>query len=127
MSNPTCTATRKDGSPCTVRALASGYCTFHDPALRETTSAARRNGGRNSSNAARAQKRIPRDLGELSRRLFEALDEVHRGDLDHRKATAMASLAGQIIRAQEAGELEQRLQALEERAAQPNSATRRGW
>ncbi len=129
MSNVTCTATRKDGSPCTVRALASGYCTFHDPALRETTREARRAGGRNSSNAARAAKRIPRDLGDLSRRLFEALDEVHRGDLDPKRATAMASLAGAAIRVHEVAELELRLAALEERAAvQPRGATnRRSW
>ena len=46
-----------------------------------------------------------------------ALGEVHRGELDPRAASAMASLAGALVRAMTAGELEERLRALEDRGA----------
>ena len=45
----------------------------------------------------------------------DALGEVHRGELDPRAASAMASLAGALVRAMTAGELEERLRALEDR------------
>ncbi len=46
--------------------------------------------------------------------LLDALDEVHRGDLDPRPASAMAALAGAITKAYGVGVLEERVQALEE-------------
>jgi len=49
--------------------------------------------------------------------LEKALDEVHRGELDPRAASAMASLAGALVRTITAGELEERLRALEDRGA----------
>ena len=49
--------------------------------------------------------------------LEDALGEVHRGELDPRAASAMASLAGALVRAITAGELEERLRALEARGA----------
>ena len=49
--------------------------------------------------------------------LEDALGEVHRGELDPRAASAMASLAGALVRAMTAGELEERLRALEGRGA----------
>ena len=36
----TCQGRRKNGSPCTARALASGYCFAHDPALAQKRDAA---------------------------------------------------------------------------------------
>jgi len=47
--------------------------------------------------------------------LEDALGEVPRGELDPRAASAMASLAGALVRAMTAGELEERLRALEDR------------
>jgi hypothetical protein len=45
--------------------------------------------------------------------LFDALNEVHAGELDPRQASAMASLAGAITKAYGVGVLEERLTALE--------------
>ncbi len=45
--------------------------------------------------------------------LLDALDEVHAGTLDPRQASAMASLAGAIVRAYSVGVLEDRVAALE--------------
>ena len=48
--------------------------------------------------------------------LEDALGEVHRGELDPRAASAMASLAGALVRAITADKLEERLRTLEDRA-----------
>ena len=45
--------------------------------------------------------------------LEEALRQVHDGILDPRAATAIASLAGAIVRVFTAGEMEERLRILE--------------
>ena len=106
-----CTSTRRDGAPCTAQAGASGYCIGHDPGAVE----ARRKGGHATSRAERAGKLLPARLQPVVSLLENALGEVHRGELDHRQAAAMASLAGALIRAMTAGELEERLRALEDR------------
>jgi hypothetical protein len=53
----------------------------------------------------------------VAERLERALNEVHDGELDPRAATAMASLAGALVRVITAGELEERLRRLEEPTA----------
>ena len=106
-----CVSTRRDGAPCTAQAGASGYCIGHDPGAVE----ARRKGGHGKSRAERAAKLLPARLQPVVSLLENALGEVHRGELDHRQAAAMASLAGALVRAMTAGELEERLRALEDR------------
>ena len=49
--------------------------------------------------------------------LENALGEVHRGELEPRVLSAMVSLAGTLVRTITAGELEERLRALEDRGA----------
>lgn len=106
-----CTSIRRDGLPCTAQAGTSGYCIGHDPGALD----ARRKGGHATSRAERAAKLLPARLQLVVSLLENALGEVHRGELDHRQAAAMASLAGALIRAMTAGELEERLRALEDR------------
>ena len=108
-----CVSDRRDGTPCTAQAGASGYCIGHDPGALE----ARRKGGRAKSRAERAGKLLPARLQPMVSLLEDALGEVHRGELDPRAASAMASLAGALVRAMTAGELEERLRALEDRGA----------
>ena len=108
-----CKATRADGSPCRAGATPDGYCFAHSPALRERTAEARRQGGRNRSNARRSTKYLPADLRELAGTMLEAIDEVHDGKLDPKRLTAMASGASAVVRLFEVGEIEQRLAALE--------------
>ena len=45
--------------------------------------------------------------------LLTALEEVHAGPLDPKRASAMAALAGAITKAYGVGVLEERIQALE--------------
>ena len=108
-----CVSTRQDGAPCTARAGASGYCIGHDPGALE----ARRKGGHGKSRAERAAKLLPARLQPMVSLLEDALGEVHRGELDPRAASAMAILAGALVRTITAGELEERLRALEDRGA----------
>jgi len=89
-----CTSTRRDGAPCTAQAGASGYCIGHDSGAQE----ARRKGGRATSRAERAGKLPPARLQPMVSLLEDALGEVHRGELDPRAASAMASLAGALVR-----------------------------
>ncbi len=111
-----CLATRADGSPCRATPTASGFCFAHDPELRKRTAAARQEGGRNRANITRASKHVPRSMQHLAQRLLAAVDEVHSGELDPKKATAMASLAGAAVRVYEVGELEVRIEELEARS-----------
>ena len=106
-----CVSDRRDGTPCTAQAGASGYCIGHDPGALD----ARRKGGHATSRAERAGKLLPARLQPMVSLLEDALGEVHRGELDPRAASAMASLAGALVRTITAGELEERLRALEDR------------
>ena len=108
-----CVSARRDGAPCTAQAGTSGYCIGHDPGALE----ARRKGGHATSRAERAGKLLPARLQPVVALLEDALGEVHRGELDPRAASAMASLAGALVRTVTAGELEERLRALEDRGA----------
>jgi len=106
-----CDATRKDGKPCEAPAVQGGLCVGHSPRAQE----ARRMGGRASSRSARFAKLMPPRLVPVFDALEAALDEVHSGTLDPRAASAMASLAGAMVRVLTAGELEERVRRLEER------------
>ena len=106
-----CASTRQDGAPCTAQAGTSGYCIGHDSGAVE----ARRKGGHATSRAERAGKLLPARLQPMVSLLEDALGDVHRGELDPRAASAMASLAGALVRTITAGELEERLRALEDR------------
>jgi hypothetical protein len=109
----TCTGIKRDGERCTAMALDSGLCFAHDPSNRERATAARRRGGENRSTIARATRRMPRDLADLSRRLLEAFDQVHRGELAPDKAHAMSRLAAVFVQLHSAGEVDARIEALE--------------
>lgn len=110
-----CMATRKDGSPCQATPTRSGFCLAHDPGLAEKRATARKQGGYNKAHNRRLAKLMPPRLVSVDEALEKALKEVHDGELDSRRATAMASLAGALVRVLTAGELEERVRTLEER------------
>lgn len=76
---------------------------------------ATRHAGRVGRTAPRARldRLLPATLRPMIGNLLDALDEVHAGTLDPRQASAMASLAGAIVRAYSVGVLEDRVAALE--------------
>jgi len=97
-------------------ALDSGLCFAHDPENRAQATAARKRGGTNRSTIARASRRMPRDLADLSRRLLEAFAEVHAGELAPDRAHAMSRLAAVYVTLHSAVEVDARLEALEQAA-----------
>ena len=103
---PTCPVPTKSGNPCQGKPHDSGYCFAHDPATKEEREAARVKGGQKSSRAARLEKLLPSRLRPTFDRLEAAMKEVHEGHLDPRQATAMASLAGAMVKVIRAGEQE---------------------
>jgi hypothetical protein len=98
-------------------ALDSGLCFAHDPQNRAQATAARRRGGENRSTVARASRRMPRDMQELSKRILAAFTAVENGDLDPARAHAMGRLVAAYVQLHEVAETEQRLAALEQAAS----------
>ena len=110
-----CQATRRDGEPCSAKATIGDYCVGHAPHLEAKRQEARREGGRNKATSRRVEKLLPGRLRPVANLLEMAIKEVHDGDLDPRKALAMASLAGTLSRIVSTGEVEERLRELETR------------
>jgi len=108
-----CRATRADGEPCTVRALADGYCFAHSQTTAEKRRDARAQGGRNRAAPRRVQRHMPHELRPVLTRLLTALEETHAGTLSPQQASAMGSLAGAISRLYGAVEIEARIAAIE--------------
>ncbi len=105
-----CCAIRKDGQPCTAFATVGDYCVGHFPNSLEV----RRKGGFNSSKKARLDAMLPGRLRPILELLEKSIEETHSGRLEAKKAQAIASLAGAVVRVLEAGILEERLLRLEE-------------
>ena len=108
-----CQATRRDGEPCSAKATNGDYCVGHAPHLEAKRQEARREGGRNKATSRRLEKLGPGRLSPVAALLETAIKEVHDGDLDPKKASAMATLAGALSRIVSAGEVEERLRELE--------------
>ena len=111
-----CGGTNRDGSPCSARARPGRpFCPWHDPELAEQRAEWRTKGGAGRSAHNRARKALPRDLQGLQATLYTAVEDLQKGELDPRQATALATLARAICTVAEYGDLAQRLAALEER------------
>lgn len=122
---PACAAARKDGMPCGMHRLSgSPYCWSHDPGAAQERAEARRRGGQS------AQRRLGRSPEEAYlgvtlhdipavRRLLEIAAEgtLALGNSAVRNRT-LASIATVAVRVFEAGEVEVRISALEQRLAE---------
>lgn len=113
MSNG-CTATTREGRPCKAPTLAGRpYCFAHDPEKEEERREARRRGGERS-------RRRPLKLVELGSAdaVREALERVLAETLalsnSIRRNRAAGYLLGLVLRALEQGDLEARVEKLEE-------------
>ena len=89
MPKAPCNGVKKDGTPCRGNGLPDfdGYCIAHAPA--DKTRAWRTRGGKNSSTAARADKRIPDRLRGAIEALEQGLLDVRAGNLDPAAYSAM--------------------------------------
>ena len=106
----TCTATRRDGQPCTARAHEDGRCFAHSPALQGKRAAASAAGGRNKATGRRLEKMMPVTLRPVLTTLYETLAGLQAGVIEPRTATAIATVAGALVRVFEVSELEASLQ-----------------
>jgi hypothetical protein len=86
------------------------WCFAHAPASAQW----RAKGGHNRSNVARAEAALPPRLKQVEGVLSNTLAQVYRGTMEPRQATAVAAVASAIVRVLQAGDLEQRLIALEQ-------------
>ena len=128
IGNHPCHGVRKDGQPCTVRAVAgSQHCFAHDPALAEKRAEKRRLGGRNRSTRRRLQRLLPETLKPVVVLLLDAIEEVHRGELAPAQASAIAALSGALVRVYSTGQIEERLAALEAQQPPEQSGRRYPW
>ena len=110
-----CTATRRDGQPCAARALPGhSRCWGHDPDLAEQRRLKSAAGGHNKATSKRLGKRMPATLRPVLDTLYGALAGLEEGTTDPKTATAMASVAGAIMRLYEGSEMESRLAVLEQ-------------
>lgn len=109
--SPRCSALRKDGNPCTARTHGhpSGLCVGHRPEAME----ARTRGGYNRRNSTRVLRMLPARLRPVADMLSAAMTATRDGQMEPRVATALAALAGALVRVVTAGELEDRVRALE--------------
>ncbi len=112
-----CTGQRRDGRLCTAPAIASAdYCFAHDPARVAERQAARQRGGRHRASVVRLRGLMPPRLVPIYELLESALGEVHEGSLKAGQAIAMATLARALVAVLQAGEMEERVRQLEQRA-----------
>ena len=93
MSSTPCKSVKKDGAPCRGNGLDhfDGYCIAHAPADKAWEWRSR--GGKASSAAARADKRIPDRLRHAIDKLSTGMDQVLKGKLAPAATTAAAPAA----------------------------------
>ena len=115
-----CIGTRKDGSPCKGTPLAGrDVCFVHAPELIERRREGSAKGGANRSSRARARKQLTDSvmtISDIDGLLCKSLIQVSEGKLEPGPANAMAGLAKAITGIRQAGELERRLEELEQAA-----------
>ncbi len=79
------------------------------------------NRGRGKATARRVDKLVPVTLKPVVGTLLAALDAVRDGTLTPAQASAMAAVAGALVRVYSLAELEQRVEALEAATAAEGS------
>jgi len=112
-----CKQVKADGTRCRANAVnGSAYCFAHDPARAAERQAARQAGGRVGKTKVLGPDTPDVPLSspmEVVALLGETINQVRRGDVDPKVANTVGYLSGVLIRALEAGDIEQRLAVLE--------------
>ena len=97
MSSTPCKSLKRDGTPCRGNGLEQldGYCIAHAPADKAWQWRSR--GGKASSAAARADKRIPDRLRHTIERVSTGMDQVLEGKLEPAALSAISRAAKVLI------------------------------
>jgi len=109
---PRCHGWKATGPRCGSFAGYSGFCNAHEPDGRMVKSGNSRTGPY-SRGANKLMKLIPTQLRPVFEKLVGAMQDVYTGAITPSQATALAALATASVRVLMAGELEQRLRALD--------------
>jgi hypothetical protein len=120
----TCTATKRDGSPCTLPATGpEGLCWAHNPKFAEKRRRGQSRGGKNKPS---------KELVDIKQRLSDLADDVLAGAVDKGVAAVASQILNVYLRAistelavREQMELVERLDAIEE--ALKARSEGRGW
>ena len=119
-----CRHIKGDGSQCKAYAVReSFYCFIHNPDLKEQREAAQKKGGKERSRKAPVLPAGTPDrplatAEDVEQFLGETINQVRRGELDHRISNSIGCLVGYLLKAQEQGQLERRLAKMESIAGQ---------
>lgn len=125
-----CRAKTKEGIRCRSIALPnSDYCYFHDPSKAEERKAAHVRGGKQG--LYRVLEKAPdvslKSCADIVQLICETVSQVRRGELDPKIANSVGYLANVAVRALETGDIEERVQALEDAIKkQENRRSRHG-
>ena len=117
MSSTPCKSLKRDGTPCRGNGLdqLDGYCIAHAPADKAWEWRSR--GGKASSAAARADKRIPDRLSHAIDKLSTGMDQVLEGKLEPAALSAISRAAKVLIELYRLADQEMDLIRSEETAA----------
>ena len=117
MTSTPCKSLKKDGTPCRGNGLEQldGYCIAHAPA--DKTLEWRSRGGKASSAAARADKRIPDRLRDAIDKVSTGMDQVLEGKLEPAALSAISRAAKVLIELYRLADHEMDLIRSEETAA----------
>ena len=117
MTSTPCKSLKKDGTPCRGNGLdqLDGYCIAHAPADKAWQWRSR--GGKASSAAARADKRIPDRLSHAIDKLSTGMDQVLEGKLEPAALSAISRAAKVLIELYRLADHEMDLIRSEETAA----------
>ncbi len=118
-----CTATKRDGSPCTLPATGpEGLCWAHNPKVAEKRRRGQSRGGKNKPS---------KELVDIKQRLSDLADDVLAGAVDKGVAAVASQILNVYLRAistelavREQMELVERMDAIEEALSK---ARKRGW
>ena len=94
-----CKAQRRDGQPCTAKALPDDtYCFAHSPKLRNRRRAGNAAGGRAKRTERRAEKLMPEVLRPILHHLIGGMVAVEAGCMDPRVGSTLASMATAVVK-----------------------------
>lgn len=116
-----CKYVNSKGHQCKANALhGSLFCFFHDPQKKMEQQAARHKGGKQGKRAVleNAENIRITKPGDVIRLLNQTINQVRRGDLDHKVANSVAYLSNVLVKTWEGEELQKRVEKLEEKASQ---------
>ena len=123
-----CTAITKGGSRCKLEAMQGSYCYQHSPETAEERRRSASKGGRAGGNGRGGSP--SQDLAALKARTAALYDEVHSGKVEAKVAAVCAQVANTQARIlelerrwRELYEVEERLDALEQRLEGPRRAS----